>query len=538
MERSLFVTDAKKIAEIHARTRPASHAPDDSPATEQEWDDHSLALGSRVGEFEITDIIGKGGFGIVYLAWDHSLDRVVALKEYMPASFASRNNRTQVNPLSERHRDTFQIGLNSFVNEAKLLAQFHNPSLVEVHRFWEANGTAYMVMPYYRGKTLGDTIRSFEGPPSEAWLIELLAPLTEALMELHSVQCYHRDVAPDNILILTDSGSPMLLDFGAARRVIAGQAHALTIILKAGYAPIEQYGDIPDLQQGPWTDVYALASVLYWAVTGKTPPPATGRIVRDTYVPLAECAPAQYSRAFSTAIDKALAVLPEGRTGSIAQLRSDLGLDALAVRAPPTTMRWSDPDATVLRPAPTAAKAAPPAARAATEQVRQATPPPVTQSAPATQARRRLPIAVGGGAAALLIVAAAVWSLYPKNDVPVTPESVSKTAAPLPEAPRAVPPAALQPAPVAAEPVPIQPAAEPVRKAPQVQVLESVVAPPPKPVVKTPRVAKPPRNEGEPVAAKSTKPVPNPECEKILMRMSLGEAGQDLIDRMKTLKCN
>ena len=153
------MTDAKKIAEIHARTRPNAGR-DESPASEQEWDDHSLPLGSRVGEFEITGIIGKGGFGIVYLAWDHSLERVVALKEYMPASFASRNNRTQVNPLSERHRDTFQVGLNSFVNEAKLLAQFHNPSLVEVHRFWEGNGTAYMVMPYYRGLTLGETVRA------------------------------------------------------------------------------------------------------------------------------------------------------------------------------------------------------------------------------------------------------------------------------------------------------------------------------------------------------------------------------------------
>lgn len=342
------MTDSRKTTGIRALTRPDAEVRDGPHATGEDWDERALPAGSRIGEFEVTGLIGKGGFGIVYLAWDHSLERAVALKEYMPASFAVRTNHTDVRPQSERHRETFQVGLNSFVNEAKLLARFHNPSLVEVYRFWESNGTAYMAMPFYKGTTLGETIRSMSTPPGETWLKDLLTPLTDALLELHAAQCYHRDIAPDNILILEDSGAPLLLDFGAARRVIAGQAHALTVILKGGYAPIEQYGEFPDMQQGPWTDVYALASVVYWAVTGETPPAATGRMIRDTCVPLAERAPPGYSRNFASAIDRALAVMPNARTASIDILRRELGLAAHTENR--AASKWADDDATILVP--------------------------------------------------------------------------------------------------------------------------------------------------------------------------------------------
>ena len=144
-------------------------------------DTHSLPLGTRLGEFELTERIGEGGFSIVYLAWDHSLERSVALKEYMPTSIAARAGGTRVNARSERHRETFEAGLKSFINEAKLLARFDHRSLVKVYRFWEANGTAYMVMPFYEGMTLKDTVRALAQPPDEAWLLGLLSPLTEAL---------------------------------------------------------------------------------------------------------------------------------------------------------------------------------------------------------------------------------------------------------------------------------------------------------------------------------------------------------------------
>ncbi|MEO7245071.1 MAG: serine/threonine-protein kinase, partial [Rubrivivax sp.] len=288
---------------------------------------NGLPVGSRLAEFEITTLLGEGGFGIVYLAIDHSLGRRVALKEYMPASLASRGQGSQVQVRSARHRDTFELGLRSFVNEARLLAQFDHPALVKVYRFWEANGTAYMVMPYYEGTTLRDLLLTLPGRPDEAWLRALLAPLTEALQVIHAEQCYHRDIAPDNVMMLAGAHDrPLLLDFGAARRVIGDMTQALTVILKPGYAPVEQYAEIPGLKQGPWTDVYALAAVVYFAITGRTPPPSVGRLLNDTYEPLARVAGNAFSERFAHAIDRALAVRPEERTQSVEALRADLGL--------------------------------------------------------------------------------------------------------------------------------------------------------------------------------------------------------------------
>jgi serine/threonine protein kinase len=286
----------------------------------------NLPVGTRLGEFEIIALIGEGGFGIVYLAQDHSLQRRVALKEYMPSSLAARAGGSQVQVKSARHRDTFEAGLKSFINEARLLASFDHPSLVKVYRFWEANGTAYMVMPLLDGSTLKDVLKGLGQQPDEAWLRSVLGPLTEALLVIHAEQCYHRDIAPDNVMLLPSVNRWLLLDFGAARRVIGDMTQALTVILKPGYAPVEQYAEIPGMKQGPWTDVYALAAVVYFAIMGRTPPPSVGRLLNDTYVPLVQAAEGRYSERFLAAIDRALAVRPEERTQSIGELRNDLGL--------------------------------------------------------------------------------------------------------------------------------------------------------------------------------------------------------------------
>ncbi|MCZ8076845.1 MAG: serine/threonine-protein kinase, partial [Paucibacter sp.] len=193
-----------------------AQAPVSSAASSAGDSGNALPLGTYLGEFELTSVLGEGGFGIVYLAWDHSLERRVALKEYMPAALSARLGDTQVQVKSERHRDTFEAGLKSFVNEAKLLASFDHPSLVKVYRFWEANGTAYMVMPFYEGVTLKDRLRELGEPPSEAWLMGLLAPLTEALAVIHAQNCFHRDIAPDNVILIGERQKPLLLDFGAA----------------------------------------------------------------------------------------------------------------------------------------------------------------------------------------------------------------------------------------------------------------------------------------------------------------------------------
>lgn len=293
---------------------------------------NALPAGTSLGEFEITGLIGEGGFGIVYLAYDHSLGRKVALKEYMPAALAARTHASEVAVKSERHAETFRAGLRSFVNEARLLAQFDHASLVKVYRFWEANGTAYMVMPYYEGVTLKQRLAELREPPGEAWLKALLAPLMDALEAIHREQCFHRDIAPDNILLLKD-GRPLLLDFGAARRVIGDMTQALTVILKPGYAPVEQYAEVASMKQGAWTDIYALAAVVYYAIMGKTPPPSVGRMMHDDLVPLARAAAGRYSDAFLRGLDRALAVKPEDRPQSMADLRKLLGIEG-SERAP------------------------------------------------------------------------------------------------------------------------------------------------------------------------------------------------------------
>lgn len=317
-------------------------APASTP-DKQEDDSKALPAGASLGEFEILKVIGIGGFGIVYLANDHSLQRRIALKEYMPSSLAERSSDARVTVRSERHAETFQAGMRSFINEARLLAQFDHPSLLKVYRFWEANGTAYMAMPFYEGLTLSQTLRGRSTPPDEAWLKALLAPLLDALETIHAEQCFHRDIAPDNIMMLADD-RPLLLDFGAARRAIGDMAQAFTVILKPGYAPIEQYADVATMQQGPWTDIYALASVVHFAMTGRAPVPSVARMISDPLLPLAQTAAGQYSDDFLKAIDRALSVRPEDRPQSIAELRSILGLQsATRFAAPPRPVAKEPP---------------------------------------------------------------------------------------------------------------------------------------------------------------------------------------------------
>lgn len=315
-----------------------------APRSDQEYGMNVLPIGTHLGEFEILDLIGEGGFGIVYLAYDHSLERHVALKEYMPSGLATRTTQMAVTVRSQHNASTFTAGLKSFINEAKMLAQFDSPSLVKVHRFWEGNGTAYMVMPYYEGITLKQALKEHRITPTESWIRMLLADLFDAIETIHRAQCFHRDIAPDNILLLKD-GRPLLLDFGAARRVIGDLTQCLTVILKPGFAPIEQYADIAGLRQGAWTDTYALAAVVYYLIAGKAPPPAVARMVHDEMVPAREAGKGRYSPPFLAVIDKALAVKPEQRFRSIAELRHALDImESMPRTLPRGSSRWPATD--------------------------------------------------------------------------------------------------------------------------------------------------------------------------------------------------
>jgi len=283
----------------------------------------ALPAGTRLGEFEIQHVVGVGGFGIVYRAQDHALQRVVALKEYLPVTLAGRGQGQQVSMRSSAHAETFGVGLRSFVNEARLLAQFDHPALLKVYRFWEDNGTAYMVMPFYEGSTLHATRRAMAGPPAEAWMRALLEPLLGALELMHGAQVFHRDIAPDNIILRPD-GSPVLLDFGAARRVISDRTQTLTAILKPNFAPIEQYAESTQFKQGPWTDLYALGAVVVFCATGRPPAPASVRVLHDELVPLPQLVRQgllPWSERMAQAWQATLCIKPGGRPQSVAGLR-------------------------------------------------------------------------------------------------------------------------------------------------------------------------------------------------------------------------
>jgi serine/threonine protein kinase len=315
------------------------------PLAPSSHDGHdTLPTGTRLHEFEVLSVLGVGGFGIVYLAMDHSLQRQVAIKEYMPTALAVRADGEIVSLRSASHAETFEMGLQSFINEARLLAQFDHPSLVKVYRHWEGHGTAYMAMQYYPGSTLKDARRAMARAPDEAWLRSVIEPLLGALEVLHAADVFHRDIAPDNILLLPDH-RPVLLDFGAARRVIGDRTQTLTAILKPNYAPVEQYPDT-GMRQGPWTDLYALAAVARFMITGQSPPPATARVVDDEMRPLATpCATrtAGVSASFLSAIDWALAVRPQDRPHSVQVFRDALNGDFM----PPRSSMWTGFDAEV-----------------------------------------------------------------------------------------------------------------------------------------------------------------------------------------------
>jgi serine/threonine protein kinase len=280
----------------------------------------ALPVGTVVGDFEIKEVIGVGGFGIVYRAWEHPLERDVALKEYMPTRLVGRGADGRLNLRSHAHAEDYALGLNSFRNEARLLAGFDHPSLVKVHRFWEANGTAYMAMPFYKARTLRQRRHELGAQPiTQAWLMLVIEPLLGALAEMHRAEVYHRDIAPDNILWCEDS-RPVLLDFGAARRVLTDRTQHLTAVLKPQFAPIEQYAESKSMRQGPWTDIFALASTCYFMLTGRPPLPATARVLSDDLTPLAQVAPEGFDAHVLGALDWAMAVLPQDRPQSAGDL--------------------------------------------------------------------------------------------------------------------------------------------------------------------------------------------------------------------------
>ncbi|MEB5973438.1 serine/threonine protein kinase [Pantoea dispersa] len=379
---------------------------------------NALPAGYRFNEFEIKEVIGGGGFGIVYRAWDHQLERTIAIKEYMPVSLAVRGADLALELRGERFQKLFNAGRNSFIQEARLLARFNHPGLLHVLRFWEENGTAYMGTLYYSGMTLKEWQLTSPDSIDEAWIRRLLPPLFGAINTIHTAGYLHRDISLDNIQI-QENQLPVLLDFGSARKEIGNLSDETEIMLKPGFAPIEQYSEEGEVEQGPWTDIYALGAVLHTLITGHAPPVSVVRCIEDNYQPLVERKPEGYSLPLLHAIDCALAMKPEDRPQGIDAFARLIDLPVSDVEALVTTFPVESQSA----PEPVAAVAEPQVmainhAAAAIE--------PVTPR----NVRRLSPGLLAAAAVALLAVVVVVWKANRSGDAPPVAASGAPAATP------------------------------------------------------------------------------------------------------------
>ena len=301
-------------------------------------------------QFRIGRVLGVGGFGITYLAFDEVLEMVVAVKEYLPSDIAVRKSDSHtVQPFSSSGEEKdFEFGLERFLQEARTLAKFEaHDNIVRVRTFFRENGTGYLVMNFYEGRTLAEYLAARNGflPEEEALLI--MEQVLDGLTSVHEESILHRDVDPNNVY-LADNGTVVLLDFGAARTAVGERTQSMSVVLKRGYAPHEQYHSHGD--QGPWTDVYACAATLYRALTGYKPPEAAARILEDDLAPPKELVPS-LSDATNEAVMRGLSIRPDDRPQTMAEFAalfpdpSDDAVPGWIGEVTTMEMETADPDA-------------------------------------------------------------------------------------------------------------------------------------------------------------------------------------------------
>lgn len=290
---------------------------------------NALKPGFTLLWYELQRVLGQGGFGITYLARDTNLDQQVAIKEYFPGDLAVRDENGQVTGNTAAEVEQLTQGLARFIGEARTLSRFDHPSIARILSVFEANGTAYMVMRYEHGESLAAVLERRRRLPEDD-LLRIVLPILDGLRQVHAAGFIHRDIQPANIYLRAD-GSPVLLDFGAARET-PGRPRTLTILVAPGYAPFEQYY-ASSQEQGPWTDIYGLGATLYRAVAGVPPLDAIERSrgmlgsTRDMLVPAVVAGQGIYSEPFLRAIDHALMFGEKDRPQSvdewIAELRGE-----------------------------------------------------------------------------------------------------------------------------------------------------------------------------------------------------------------------
>ncbi len=271
-------------------------------------------------EYRVESVLGVGGFGITYLARDTQLEKSVAIKEYFPSAAVSRGANLTVTLATPDMANEYEAGLDRFLKEARTLAGFSHPHIVRVNRYFKDHGTGYMVMDYEDGESLKAWLRRAPQPPADV-VKGLLAPLLDGIEKVHEVGFLHRDIKPDNIFV-RKRGDPVLIDFGSARQAMAGATHTLTTLVTPGYAPFEQYSANAD--QGPYTDLYALGGVLFFAMTGQNPPDAIGRMKGDSLAQLLGPATARYGAELVEATEWAMAIDERKRPQSVAEWRAKI----------------------------------------------------------------------------------------------------------------------------------------------------------------------------------------------------------------------
>ncbi len=303
---------------------------------------NALRSGYELQEYRIESVLGTGGFGITYKAWDNHLNTLVAIKEYFPVEWSYRShdgisvhsNAQGKSLITEVQTSGYEWGLDRFLEEARVLARVQHPYVVRVKRYFRANGTAYIVMDYEDGEPLSALLKR-EQTLAEPDLRGLLEEVLPALEAVHKEGYLHRDLKPSNLYIRARDGCVMLIDFGAARQSLGQRSKSITGLVTPGYSPPEQYVTRND-RYGPWTDIYALGAVLYRCITGKPPTEAPDRQMWDTLLPAMEVGAGRYHSGLLAVVDRALAMRPEDRFQNVAEMQA-----ALATFAKPEGKRLS-----------------------------------------------------------------------------------------------------------------------------------------------------------------------------------------------------
>lgn len=294
-----------------------------------------LPSGYVLDQYRIDHQLSMGGFSFVYLAYDVE-GVAVAIKEYLPHALAYRPEGGVEPVVEESNRAAFRYGMKCFFEEGRILATLIHPNVVRVLNFFRANETVYMVMQFERGRTLHQHVQKNVGHINENFIRWVFARMLNGLREVHAHKLLHLDIKPANIYLRHD-GTPVLLDFGAARQTLMGEQSALKPMYTPGFAAPEQLLAGQDL--GPWTDIYGVGASLYATITGKAPPRSDDRAKNETLVPLVTSHPDTYSEQLRALVDWCLCLDPLKRPQSVYALQKALASHTVGKResSPPAS---------------------------------------------------------------------------------------------------------------------------------------------------------------------------------------------------------